>query len=115
MSSFRKKLKVFRVNGKPTLGADGIFRDAPVVELHVMASVQPLKATEMQALPEGRRGARAVKVYSDTELYMAEQMTGQQADRFVWLGRMYEVIGCDAYQCEVISHYKSLAVEVTTH
>lgn len=103
------------MTSKPTLGKDGIFRDAPVTELTVMASVQPLKATEMQALPEGRRGARAVKVYSDTELYMAEQMSGQQADRFVWLGRMFEVVGVDAYQCEVISHYKSYAVEVTTH
>ena len=35
--------------------------------------MQPLKATEMDALPEGRRGSHAVKVYSDTELYMADQ------------------------------------------
>lgn len=115
MSSFRKALQVYRYGNKAVLGEDGRFALPEPEEITVMASVQPLKATEMEALPEGRRGARAVKVYTDIELFMPDQIIGQQADKFVWLGKTYEVVGCDAYQCGVINHYRSYAVEVTDH
>jgi len=74
-----------------------------------------LKPNEMEALPEGRRNGRVVKIYSDVELYTAKQSTGQNADIVIWLGKNFEVIGCDPYQMEVISHYKSLAVEVNAN
>lgn len=112
-SSFRRPIKIWRYAEKPVLGDDGRYTIADPTEMSIQASVQPLKATEMDALPEGRRGCRAVKVYSDTELLMVDQQSGQQPDRFEWLGRMYEVVGCDAYQSNVINHYRAYAVEVT--
>ena len=112
-SSFRHPIKIWRYAEKPVLGDDGRYTIADPTEMSIQASVQPLKATEMDALPEGRRGCRAVKVYSDTELLMVDQQSGQQPDRFEWLGRMYEVVGCDAYQSNVINHYRAYAVEVT--
>lgn len=112
-SSFRRPIKIWRYAEKPVLGDDGRYTIADPTEMSIQASVQPLKATEMEALPEGRRGSRAVKVYSDTELLMVDQQSGQQPDRFEWLGRMYEVVGCDAYQSNVINHYRAYAVEVT--
>lgn len=112
-SSFRRPIKIWRYAEKPVLGDDGRYTIAEPTEITIKASVQPLKATEMDALPEGRRGCRAVKVYSDTELLMVDQQSGQQSDRFEWLGRMYEVVGCDAYQSNVINHYRAYAVEVT--
>lgn len=113
LSSFRRPIKIWRYAEKPVLGDDGRYTIADPTEMSIQASVQPLKATEMDALPEGRRGCRAVKVYSDTELLMVDQQSGQQPDRFEWLGRMYEVVGCDAYQSNVINHYRAYAVEVT--
>ena len=113
LSSFRRPIKIWRYTEKPVLGDDGRYTIAEPTEITIKASVQPLKATEMDALPEGRRGFRAVKVYSDTELLMVDQQSGQQSDRFEWLGRMYEVVGCDAYQSNVINHYRAYAVEVT--
>lgn len=112
-SSFRRPIKIWRYAEKPVLGDDGRYTIADPTELSIQASVQPLKATEMDALPEGRRGCRAVKVYSDTELLMVDQQSGQQPDQFEWLGRRYEVVGSDAFQSGVINHYRAYAVEVT--
>lgn len=112
-SSFRRPIKIWRYAEKPVLGDDGRYTIADPTEMSIQASVQPLKATEMDALPEGRRGCRAVKVYSDTELLMVDQQSGQQPDQFEWLGRRYEVVGSDAFQSGVINHYRAYAVEVT--
>lgn len=112
-SSFRRPIKIWRYAEKPVLGDDGRYTIADPTEMSIQASVQPLKATEMEALPEGRRGSRAVKVYSDTELLMVDQQSGQQPDQFEWLGRRYEVVGSDAFQSGVINHYRAYAVEVT--
>lgn len=112
-SSFRRPIKIWRYAEKPVLGDDGRYTIADPKEMSIQASVQPLKATEMDALPEGRRGCRAVKVYSDMELLMVDQQSGQQPDQFEWLGRRYEVVGSDAFQSGVINHYRAYAVEVT--
>lgn len=113
LSSFRRPIKIWRYTEKPVLGDDGRYTIAEPTEITIKASVQPLKATEMESLPEGRRGSRAVKVYSDTELLMVDQQSGQQPDQFEWLGRRYEVVGSDAFQSGVINHYRAYAVEVT--
>lgn len=111
MSSFRKPFPVKRIS-------PGHYDDAgdwvPGTEtnLTLMMSIQPLRVDEMDALPEGRRNSRAVKIYSGDELLLAEQTTGQNADLVTWQGKQWEVMGCDPYQMGVISHYKSLAVEV---
>lgn len=112
---FRQPIKVWRYTDKPQLQANGKFVMPEPEAITIMASVQPLKITEMDALPEGRRGAHAVKTYSDEPFLMADQDTGQQADRFEWLGRTYEIVGTDAFQCNVISHYRCYAVEVKKH
>ena len=115
MSSFRRPLKITRKYGVPELKANGEFREQETYTLTGSASVQPMRANEMQALPEGRRGYRAVKVYSDTELWMANQMTGRQADTFTWLGVKFEVVASDQYMADVISHYTAYATEATDH
>lgn len=115
MSSFRKPLTIYRYAGKAVLQDNGKFVLPEQSVLVVDASVQPLKATEMEALPEGRRGSHAVKVYSDTELLMVDQGTGAQADQFDWLGKRYEIVAADAYQCGVINHWRMYAVEVRSH
>jgi hypothetical protein len=111
VSSFRKPISVKRTE-PGHYGDDGNWVDGAETTLTIYMSVQPLRVDEMDALPEGRRNSRAVKIYSDDELLPAEQTTGQNADFITWQGKQWEVIGCDPYQMGVISHYKSLAVEV---
>lgn len=112
MSSFRKSIIVTRTTGSYV---DGVWTANDPTTLTIKASVQPLRLDEMQAMPEGRRSSHVVKIYSDTELYPAIQGTGQNADQFTWQSKTWEVIACDAYQMGIISHYKALAVEVTSN
>ena len=111
MSSFRKPIIVKRT-GQGDYDADGVWVEGIPAELSVRMSVQPLRMDEMDALPEGRRSSRAVKIYSDTELLPAEQTSGQNADQVRWQGKQWEIVGCDQYLMGVIPHYKALAVEV---
>lgn len=111
MSSFRKPFPVKRTEpGDYDDGGNWV--EGSETNLTLYMSIQPLRVDEMDALPEGRRNSRAVKIYSGDELYPAEQTAGQNADFVTWQGKQWEVIGCDPYQMGVISHYKSLAVEV---
>ena len=113
MSSFRKPIPVLRAGtGHYDDDLGTWVEDTPSQSISVMMSVQPLRLEEMDALPEGRRTSRAVKIYSGEELLPAEQDIEQNADIITWQGRQWEVLACDPYQMGVISHYKSLAVEV---
>lgn len=114
-SSFRRPIKVFRTTGKPERMSNGYLVYPEPQEITIKASVQPLRATEQDVLPENVRTCRAVKVYSSEELLQANQSNGQKADEFEWLGKRWVVVGCDAFQSGVISHYKAYAVEVKTH
>lgn len=112
MNSFRKPLKILRYDGEAELMADGTYQYPRMTELPISASVQALKPNEMELLPEGSRTARAVKVYSDVELFAVNQSKNLLPDRFVWRGMMFEVIASDIYQSDVINHYRAYAVEV---
>lgn len=113
-SSFRRPLEIYRL-GKAELMENGLFSEPSQTRFTIEASVQQLRPDEMQALPEGRRGCRTVKVYSDVQLHMPNQMTGQQADRFMWLGVWFEVVASDWYHNNVISHYRAYATEIAGH
>lgn len=114
MSSFRKPITVLRTS-PGAYGADGNWVEGTQTTLTLAMSVQPLSVEEMDALPEGRRNSKSVKIYSGDELLPADQTSGQNADIVVWIGKNYEVVGCNPYQMGVIPHYKSYAVEVTTN
>lgn len=113
MSSFRKQVPVIRKTGYWDDAGD--WHDNSPQNLTISMSVQPLTTEEMDALPEGRRTNRSVKIYSNIELLAAIQGTAQNSDVIVWLGKNYEVVGCTPYQMGVISHYKSYAVEVAAN
>ncbi len=113
ISSFRKPITVLRCDEPPELLANGDYLSPKAREFEVMASVQTLKPNEMMLLPEGSRQARAVKIYTDVELFTSDQHKGTQADRIVWRGRKFEIIASDIYQNDVINHYRAYAVEVS--
>lgn len=78
----------------------------------VLASVQPITRQEMESLPEGRRLSDHFKIYSDTQLKVTDDGGDNiQPDLLVFDGNAYELVTRLAYQSNVISHYKYIAVK----
>ena len=106
MSSFRKpytkwvKSEGKYVNGKWVEGEENsaIFQ----------ASIQPLSTYAMNALSallQGRHISSAVKIYVAGE-------NKQNGDEVEFQGQRYLVVARDAYQSDVINHYRYQAVRV---
>lgn len=116
MSSFRKPFTVRRRS--PGTRINGRWVEGQESTLTIMASVQPLKLSEMEALPEGRRQSTAVKVYTSERLYGAraerDGQPGCSPDILEYMGADYEIVGVSPYQSGIIPHYKAFAVEVGT-
>ncbi len=114
MSSFRKPYTVIRRS--PGNYVDGYWVEGVETNITIKASVQPLKVSEIEALPEGKRSSSAVKIYSDDKLMAAKQATEESqavsADILLYAGSRWEIVACAAYQSGVIPHYKAYAVEV---
>lgn len=78
----------------------------------VMASVQPIVVgQDMESLPEGRRFTDHFKIYSDTQLKVTDDGSDIQPDLLVFGSDAYELVTRLAYQSNVISHYKYIAVK----
>lgn len=111
MSSFRKPIVVKRF--QPGHNEQGHWIEGDTTQFAIVASVQPLKASELEVMPEGRRtNARAIKIYTNDKLMATNQKENQLADQIYWQDNFYEVVSVDEYQMGVISHYKIYALEV---
>ena len=110
MSSFRKPITAFiRQPGKYV---DGYWQEGAELEETISASVQPLKPSDLAALPEGqRREGKMVKIYTSAKLSPAEPETEKTGDSILWRGSRYLIIGEDEFQMDVISHNKYYARE----
>lgn len=108
---FRKKVTVRRKTGGGWRD-DGTWNEGTEETLSLFASVQPLSAKEYaQVQPEGDHTVRAVKIYTDTELFPARE-PDREADRVRWQGAEWQIVQCDPFQSGVISHYRAYALEV---
>lgn len=74
------------------------------------ASLQPLKARELQLLPEGYRTGQAVKIYSPVELRTADPAGRYEADRIEYKGEFFEVMSVE-YWDDHGSYWKATAVK----
>lgn len=77
------------------------------------ASVQPLKPSEIQMLPEGRRSIEAIKIYTDLKMFITDEKNSRKASLVEYDGKNYEVhmvanwaIGTD------IPHFKVIAMKI---
>ena len=110
MSQFREPLTVKRQDAAAVY-TDGVGQDGSTSNVPITASVQPLRANEMELLPEGRRDGEAFRLYTSTELFPADEKTGKNADVVVYNGREYEVLSCARWQNRVVPHFKAVMVK----
>ena len=66
----------------------------------------------MQAVPENRRLADAVKVYTSEALVVTREGENLQPDIIVFDGYGFEIVSRYANQSGVINHYKFMASKV---
>ncbi len=105
-----KQLKIQPVTSTRTKGKNVEGLGTP---RYLKGSFQPLNGSDMQALPEGRRGRESFKIY----LY--EDLNGITSDNnpdLVYVGGVkYEIAPTKAsWQNNVLSHYKYIVQKVTT-
>lgn len=105
--SFRKTYTVTRV----TVGSitDGYYTNGTSNTFDIQASIQPLKPSDVQQLPEGRRNKKMFTVFTDTELQV---VTSSNPDKLSIYGEVYELDQEEVWQNGVINHYKYLAIKV---
>lgn len=123
MSSFRRKFNIIRTAGVGHYDDEGRWVvDSSTQTISIKASVQPLNNNETQALPDGGRTTRTVKIYTSTKLLPERQahtdaagneLPQQEADVLLYDGEKWKVVMVNAYQSGVINHYKCFAQELT--
>lgn len=98
-------------------GSDGRWSDGARTDSSITASVQPAQGEDLQALPEGLRSRRTIKVYTTTELRTADQQAGTSPDQLVLSGLAgvddgtYEVQTVQPWYA-LLPHHKALATLV---
>ena len=95
---------------------DGVWQDSAETQTTIIANVQPLNTSEKeqytQILTGGNRTVSLVKIYTNAILLTDAQMGGQKADQIVWLGKRYKIAMREEWQSNIISHFRSIGVEV---
>lgn len=74
------------------------------------ANVQPLKGSELTALPESDRTKESIKVYSVETLKTLEEVSQEEADVIVWEDKKFRAIKAMTYKMGVLDHTKTICV-----
>jgi hypothetical protein len=107
MSSFRREFTIKQKVAGTVV--DGAFIEGAVTTSTIQASLQPLKPEDIQQLPEGRRNSKVSFIITSTRLNL---VTSANPDIVVVDSEDYEVDKEEAWQNNVINHYKYLIVKV---
>ena len=107
MSSFRRAFVVKRkATGSIT---NGIFTEGATSTINITASIQPLKPSEIQQLPEGRRNRKVFWVITSTKLNV---VSTTNPDIITVGTENFELDSAEEWQNNVINHYKYMAMKV---
>lgn len=114
--SFRRPIIILR-RSIGVMGEDGYYKPGSTSEMTIRASVQPLSTNEYTLVAaEGSRNVQYVKIYTNVPLQTEKEADWEgpatEADVLLWQNSRWKVIQCDAYQSNVINHYKAIAKEV---
>lgn len=89
---------------------NGLWQPGAIEAVTILASVQPASGRDMERLPEGRRQAGAVRIFTDATLQL--EAGAQKADRIVLPQGTYEVAIADEWQNGIMPHNTYLCVRI---
>lgn len=93
---------------------NGRYEPGPKCRFEVIASVQPMKASEMLLMPEGERTTEHIKVYTNERLREVDEKNTALGDKFAYDGKCYEVQQVENWQIGTdLPHYKAICKKVT--
>ncbi len=81
----------------------------PNSTFEIQTSVQPANEQDLEALPEGLRTEEIIKMFPSTSINTVDQHILQEADIIEYNSKKYSVIKVDAWQNNLINHYKVMA------
>lgn len=90
----------------------GKFTERGYRDQKILASVQPLKGTELVDESVARRTENMVKIYTEFKMETTDQSQGLKADIIFWKGDQYEVHSVSDWQLGNLKHYKVMAKKV---
>lgn len=99
---FRKEVAVI----SKTEGAyvNGFWIEGSEVTTTIKASVQPISGKDVELLPEGKRLNESFKLFTDSELKVSIEGTNQNGDIISIYESLYEVVGREIWQNNIINH-----------
>lgn len=97
------------VNGRWVPGTTGTTQEP---DFTIRTSVQPARGKELEVLPEGLRTSEVYKIYPEIELRAVDQHSQEEADIVVYNGNEYKVQHLEAWQNNLINHYKAFIVRI---
>ena len=87
---------------------DGYRVKGSTTEITLEANVQPLKGSELLALPESDRTKESIKIYSVETLKTVDEYSQEEADIVVWNGKKFKAAMTMTYQMGILDHTKTI-------
>lgn len=91
------------------IGSDGTITQGTPSTFTIQCNAQPDSKVQMDDLPELRGFKEVYRVYSDVELFTADEQLKREADKVLLKGKQYEIRTCQHWNESLIPHYQSYA------
>lgn len=103
-----KKVSIKVERFAPGTWVNGRWVEGTKTTSYINANVQPLKGSELLALPESDRTKESIKVYSTEVLNTVDEVGQESADIITWNTKRYKAIKTQTYQMGVLDHTKTI-------
>lgn len=102
---------VTRSKGPGVWGDDGKFQRGQSKVFEIEASIQPLSGNMIKLLPEHRRNAESVIIFSSERLFASDEKSQRAADIVEYDGKKFEIFTVKKWaEFTDIPHYESIAI-----
>lgn len=90
----------------------GVWQGGQTSQIEILATVEPLDGNEIMLMPEGERTKEMIRIYSQQELFTADEQRSRKADIVCYEGRLFEVHKVKRWT-QMIPHFASIAISKT--